>query len=267
MPVSVIDVHHVEEVLRPIWNTKNETADRVRQRIGRVLDYAKVKKYRTGDNPAGWKGNLSEIFPKPTDVQVKKHFKAMDFKDVPEYFRELREIDTITAKALAFTILTASRNTEGRCAVWSEIDLKGRMWTLPKERMKAKKAHRVPLSDEALKILDEVKGYDDTYLFPGIKKNQSISEATVRMLLRSTHDGLTVHGFRSAFCDWCAEMTNYPRKVIEHALAHQLKDETERAYQRSDLFDKRRLLMEAWSDYCLNGKTDADVVPINKTAI
>ena len=187
----------------------------------------------------------------------------MDFKAIPAYFRSLREIDTITAKALAFTILTASRHSEGRCAVWSEINLKDAMWTLPKERMKAKKQHRVPLSKEALKILEEVKDYDKVYLFPGSKENKAISEASVRKLLRKEHE-VTVHGFRSAYCDWCAEMTNYPRKVVEHSLAHQLKDETEKAYQRSDLFDKRRLLMEAWSDYCLNGQTDSEVVPIKR---
>ena len=266
LPVSVIDVDLVVKVLNPIWNTKNETADRVRQRIGKVLDYAKVMKYRTGDNPAEWKGNLSEVFTKPTDVQEVQHFKAMDFKDVPAYFRELRKVDTITAKALAFTILTASRHTEARCAVWNEINTKDAVWTLPSARMKAKKAHRVPLSDEALKILDEIKDYDSDVLFVGMKQGKPISEATVRKLLRKTRDGLTVHGFRSAFCDWCAEMTNYPRKVVEHALAHQLKDETEKAYQRSDLFDKRRLLMEAWSDYCLNGQASADIVPMRKKA-
>jgi integrase len=197
----------------------------------------------------------------------------MPYVDTPAYFQELRQVETVAAKALAFTILTATRPTETRECRWSEIDIKGKSWTIPPERMKGDREHRIPLTDEALKILEEIKGYDETILFPGIikdsktKQYKSISEATVRKLLRKTHDGLTVHGFRSSFRDWCAEMTAYPREVAEAALAHSLSNATEAAYQRGDLFAKRFKLMDAWSTYCTTEKVESEVIPINKTAL
>lgn len=267
LPVQQVDTGLVLKVIEPLWNTKTETASRVRQRIENILDWAKFRGYRNGENPALWRGHLSIELPKRSKIKKVKHFPAMPYTEVPLYFRELRQINTVAAKALAFTILTATRATEARECRWSEIDIKGKAWTIPPERMKGDEEHRIPLSDEALTILKEINGYDSELLFPGIKRDQSISEATVRKLLRKTHDGLTVHGFRSSFRDWCAEMTAYPREVAEAALAHSLSNATEAAYQRGDLFAKRFKLMDAWSKYCLTDNQKSEVVPINKTAL
>ena len=267
LPVQQVDTGLVLKVIEPLWYTKTETASRVRQRIENILDWAKFRGYREGENPALWRGHLSIELPKRSKVKKVKHFPSMPYIEAPAYFQELRQVNTVAAKALAFTILTATRATEARECRWSEIDIKCRVWTIPPERMKGDEKHRIPLTDEALKILKEIDGYDDEFLFPGLKHGQSISEATVRKLLRKTHDGLTVHGFRSSFRDWCAEMTFYPREVAEAALAHSLSNATEAAYQRGDLFAKRSKLMEAWSNYCLTDNQASEVVPINKTAI
>jgi len=265
--VKDIDVGLVMKVLEPIWPTKTETATRVRQRIENVLDWAKVRKYRTGENPALWRGHLDKLLPKPSKVQKVKHFKAMPYTDVPNYFRKLRTTNTVAAKALAFTILTATRSNEAREANWSEIDLKSGIWTIPDERMKSDRTHRVPLSKEAIAILKEVETFKiDNRVFPGLKKNKSITDAALLKHLKISHSDLTVHGFRSSFRDWCAEITNYPREIAESALAHTLKDKTEAAYQRGDMFIKRQKLMNAWANHCLKGKKDANVIPMQKQA-
>lgn len=265
LSVQDVDIGHVLKILEPLWQDKTETASRIRQRIENVLDWAKVRKYRTGENPALWRGHLDKILPKRSKVQKVKHFEAMPYIDVPLYFRELRSKDTLAAKTLAFIILTATRNNEARGAQWEEIDLDNQVWNIPDSRMKADKAHRIPLSGEAIKILKESEPFkQDGYVFPGQGKAKQISEAAILKLLKSSHPTLTVHGFRSSFRDWCAEMTSYPREVAEAALAHTLKDKTEAAYQRGDLFEKRRKLMDAWTGYCLNGDEKAEVVPIGK---
>ena len=267
LAVQDVDVGLVMKVLEPIWYEKTETATRVRQRIENILDWAKVRKYRTGENPALWRGHLDKLLPKPTKVQRVKHHDAMPYSDTPEYFRSLRNKNTLAAKALAFTILTATRSNEAREAKWDEIDLKAELWTIPDERMKAGKQHRVPLSDETLRILKEVEPFKvDDRVFPGLKKGKSISDAAVLKQLKSTHPDCTVHGFRSTFRDWCAETTNFPREIAESALAHSLKDKTEAAYQRGDMFIKRQKLMEAWANHCLTDKKASDVVPIQKMA-
>jgi len=263
LSVQSIDTGLVMKVLEPIWFIKTETASRVRQRIENILDWAKVRGYRVGENPALWRGHLDKLLPKRTKVQKVKHFKAMSYSDIPEYFRSLRKIDTLAAKALAFTVLTASRTSESRGAVQNEFDLNESIWNIPEERMKSHRSHRVPLSEESLKILEEAKVYrKGDYVFPALKKQTSISDAALLKLLKKTHPELTVHGFRSTFRDWCAEMTSYPREQAEAALAHVLKDQTEAAYQRGDMLEKRRKLMDAWADYCLNGKTLGKVIPI-----
>jgi len=265
LAVKSIDTGLVLKVLEPIWYEKTETATRVRQRIENILDWAKVRKYRTGENPALWRGHLDKTLPKPTKVQKVKHFNAMPYVDVPKYFQKIRKTETLAAKALAFIILTASRNGEARGAMWAEIDLKKGIWELPAERMKADRPHRVPLSKEAIKVLKEAKKFShDEYVFTGLKKNKPISEAAIRNLIRTDHSEVTIHGFRSSFRDWCAEMTNYPREVAEAALAHTLKDKTEAAYQRGDIFVKRKKLMDAWANYCLKSDKSAKVVPIKK---
>lgn len=267
LSVQHVDTGLVLAVVEPLWGTKTETASRIRQRIENILDWAKVRGYREGENPARWRGHLSTQLPERSKVQKVKHFPSMPYAKLPIYFNELRQVNTIAAKALAFTILTATRATEARECRWSEIDIKEKTWTIPPERMKGGNEHRIPLPDETLKILKEIKGYDSELLFPGIKHGQSISEATIRKLLRKSHDGLTVHGFRSSFRDWCAEMTAYPREVAEAALAHTLGNATEAAYQRGDLFAKRFKLMNAWSTYCTTDKVESEVIPINKTAL
>lgn len=254
LPVQRIDTGLVLKVIEPIWNTKTETASRVRQRIENILDWAKFRGYRQGENPALWRGHLSIQLPKPQKVKKVKHFPSMPYVNVPTYFQELRQVNTVSAKALAFTILTTTRPTEARECRWSEINTVKKVWTIPSERMKGDKEHRIPLSDEALAILKEIENYDATFLFPSIKQDQSISDTTVRNLLKKSHANVTVHGFRSSFRDWCAETTAYPREVAEAALAHSLKSATEAAYQRNDLFIKRSKLMNAWSAYCLTIK-------------
>lgn len=190
----------------------------------------------------------------------------MPYVEVPCYFRTLRQTNSLSAKALAFTILTATRNNEVREAKWSEIDLDAGIWTIPEERMKAEKEHRVPLTQECLIILEEAKPFKvSDYVF-SFSKSKPLSNQALLKTLKSKHPTLTVHGFRSSFRDWCAEMTAYPREVAEAALAHSLSSATEAAYQRGDIFDKRRKLMDAWSDYCLTGSTTGKVIPINKTA-
>lgn len=268
LPVQKIDVGLVMKVLEPIWYEKTETATRVRQRIENILDWARARNYRTGENPALWRGHLDKLLPKRTKLQKVKHFAAMPYADLPDYVRSLRKVNTLTAKALAFTILTATRSSETREAKWDEIDLETGIWNIPAERMKAGKIHRVPLTGECIAILKEAAKFkrDDNFVFPGMRNKRPVSDGALLKLVKQDHPTLTVHGFRSSFRDWCAEMTNYPREIAEAALAHTLKDKTEAAYQRGDILEKRRKLMDAWSDYCLNSKPSADIVPIKKQA-
>lgn len=249
--VQQIDVGLVMKVIEPIWHEKTETASRIRQRIEKVLDWAKVRQYRTGDNPAVWRGHIENLLPKRSKVQKVQHFKAMPYGDVPDYFKTLRKKETITSKALAFTILTATRNNEVREAKWHEIDLNAGIWSIPEERMKAEREHRVPLTQECLAVLEEAKKFKvNDYVFPGLSKNRPLSNQSLLKLLKTIHPTLTVHGFRSSFRDWCAEMTAYPREVAEAALAHSLTSATEAAYQRGDLLEKRREMMTTWATYC-----------------
>ena len=261
VPVQDVDVGLVLEVLEPIWHTKTETATRVRQRMETILDWATARNYRSGVNSALWKGHLDKILPKPTKIRKVKHHPALPYIYVPEYFRELRTIDTLAAKTLAFIILTATRGGEARCARWDEFN--GDTWTIPADRMKARRLFRVPLSKEVLNILEEVKPMEKRGLvFPGSRG--PISDTSVRMLLKQKYSDLTTHGFRSSFRDWCAEMSSYPREVAEAALSHVVKDKTEAAYQRGDLIEKRRRLMDSWEQYLLTFENNADMVPINR---
>ena len=265
--VQDIDIGLVMDVLEPIWYEKTETASRVRQRIENILDWATVKQYRSGDNPALWRGRLDKLLPKRVKVQKPIHFPAMDYRELPEYFRALRKRDSVATRALAFTILTAARNGEARAVTSDELDIKGKIWIIPDSRMKAGREHRVPLSAEALKIVNEMepfKRHTDHFIFPGQAHAKPISEASLLKVVKQQDRTLTVHGFRSTFRDWCAEQTSFPREVAEAALAHSVRDKTEAAYQRGDLFEKRRKLMDQWAQYCLKGKGKAKVVPIRK---
>jgi len=255
LPVSQIDTHHVLDALAPIWVTKPETARRVRQRIGLVLDWAKAKKYRTEANPCE---TISKALPKQPDVE--KHHAALHYDDLPGFFTELRDSSASDSIKLAFEflILTATRTGEVLLAQWSEIDLKKREWRIPGTRMKAKKEHRVPLSPRCIEILESAQKLGGkVYVFPTPDKDVPLSNMALLMLLRRMGKTFTAHGFRSTFRNWAGDKTNFPRQVCEMALAHTVKG-VEGDYLRTDLFDKRRKLMEAWASYA--SPTTAKVV-------
>lgn len=250
--VDQIATADVLEVLKPIWLTKPETAARLRGRIERVLDAAKAKGHRSGQNPALWRGHLDNLLPKRRKLS-RGHHAAMPYERVPAFVADLRERDAMAPRALEFTILTAARTGETFGAIWREIDLEAAIWTIPRERMKAGREHRVPLTDRAVEILTELSELStgpDAYVFPGQKKGRPLSVMAMDMILRRMDIEFTVHGFRSSFRDWAGEETSFPREVAEAALAHVVGDETERAYRRGDALEKRRKLMIAWANYC-----------------
>jgi integrase len=250
--VQVVDVGLVMKVVEPIWNVKPETASRVRGRIEAVLDWATARGYRQGENPARWRGHLENLLPKRSKVRRVEHHPALPYAELPDFMSELRQQDGVAARALEFTILTAARTGEVIGATWAEIDLQGRLWTIPGSRMKAGREHRAPLSEPVqaiLRAMAEVRTGE--HVFPGARDNRPLSQMAMLMLLRRMgRDGLTVHGFRSAFSDWCAEQTAFPSEVREMALAHVVGDKVEAAYRRGDPFEKRRQLAEAWAGYC-----------------
>jgi integrase len=268
MPVPVKDINTalVLQCIEPIWSTKTETATRVRQRIEAVLDWATARKYRSGDNPARWKGHLDKLLPKPTKLKKVIHRPALDYHQAGTFMAKLRDVDSMAAKALELQILTATRPGETVGAQWNEFNLKAKVWTIPAARMKAEKEHEIPLSTQAVKLIKELPHVSD-FLFPGVSLNKAMTTAAAMKLLKRIEPGITAHGFRSTFRDWCADQTAYPREVIEHALAHQLKDKAEASYQRSTVFPTRIKLMTAWSNYCdqVSGES-ASVTPIRKEA-
>jgi integrase len=268
MAVTDIDTAHVLKVLEPIWNSKTETASRVRGRMESVLDWAKARHYRTGDNPARWRGHLDKLLPAKTKVRKVKHHDAMPFADVPAFVAELRDNDSLSARALEFTILTAARTGETIGARWSEIDLAAKVWTVPAERTKSAREHRVPLTERALEILAGLPLEEDNDpVFIGARRGKGMSNMAMLELLRGMiENGLTVHGFRSSFRDWAGERTNFPREIAETALAHVLTDKTEAAYRRGDALEKRRQLMAAWARYCATPAVKGDVVPMQGAA-
>jgi len=237
-------------VLAPIWQTKQETASRVRGRIERVLDAAKAKGLRSGENPARWRGHLDHLLSKRRKL-ARGHHPAMPYPDVPAFMAALGERDAVAALALRFTILTAARSGEVLGARWSEIDRTTKTWVVPAERMKAGREHRVPLTDRACEILDALQAVrSGDYVFPGQPQGRPLSSMAMEMLLRRMKvESATVHGFRSSFRDWAGEATAFPREIAESALAHTVGDATERAYRRGDALEKRRLLMDAWARF------------------
>ena len=270
MSVGEITTDEVMRVLRPIWQKKPETASRVRGRIEAVLDAATAEGVRAGDNPARWRGHLAKLLPAHKKVAAVRHHPALPFDQVPAFVAELRTKVGMSARALEFAILTAARTGEVRGARWSEIDLTEAVWTVPKERMKANREHRVPLSAEALALLRACQpptaGWDrNGYVFPGERPQKPLSEMALEMLLRRMNEvdegvappwrdrngePVVPHGFRSTFRDWCSEATDYPRDLAEAALAHALRDKTEAAYRRGDALEKRRKMMEDWARFC-----------------
>jgi integrase len=254
LPVAVIDVSHVTKVIEPLWSTKTETASRLRGRIESILDAATAKKLRAGENPARWRGHLENLLPKRAKVRKVKHHAALPYPEMHAFMTALRGQDGTAARAMAFVILTAARTGEAIGARWSEIGDDG-VWIVPGERMKAGNEHRVPLSAPALAILRGMRpeGEDepDGYIFPGGKAGEPLSNmAMLELLRRMGRADVTVHGFRSTFRDWAAERTTFPAEVAEMALAHVIDDKTRAAYQRGDLFAKRKQLMDAWARYC-----------------
>jgi integrase len=246
LPITAVDTALVLKALEPIWITKHETARRLRSRIESILDWAKARGHREGENPARWKGHLSELLPKTSNVHTVKHHAALPYAEISGLVAELRSRDDRDARCLELLILTASRVGAVVGARAEEFDLVGRTWTIPAARMKRRgsaraKPHRVPLCDAAVAVVQRV-GKTEGLLFPGAR-DVSLQKAHRR-------PEITTHGFRSTFRDWAAECTAFPREVIEMAMAHAVGDETEAAYFRSDLFDKRRRLMEAWADFC-----------------
>jgi integrase len=262
--VAVADVvtPHVLAALEPIWRTKAETAGRLRGRIEAVLDYAKARQWRAGENPATWRGHLVELLPSHTKIAQPQHHAALPWGEVAAFVERVRGQAAMAARALEFAILTAARTGEVLGARWREIDLDAKVWTVPADRMKAGREHRVPLSDPAVAILVALRGIfahdPDAYVFPGTRESKPLSNMAMIMLLRRMKRGdLTAHGFRSTFRDWVSERTGYPREVAEAALAHLISDKVEAAYRRGDLFEKRRRLMREWGTFCTTPVRDA----------
>ena len=269
MFVSDIESSHVVRTLTPIWTTKTETASRLRGRIERILAFATTQGFRSGDNPARYRGHLDNVLPSPEKLKNVQHHPALDYEDVGRFMTAVRRVDSIAARGLEFLILTAARSGEVRGARWSEIDLKNKLWTIPGARMKAGKQHVIPLNDAALKNLQSLPRFEGVDLvFPGFRQGV-LSDATIGKVIKTLHLSdcnsgsgtgfvdkdsggrvITCHGFRSTFRDWAAEQTAFPREVIEHCLAHQLKDKAEAAYQRKTSIPKREKLMQFWADYC-----------------
>jgi integrase len=266
LPVAQVEVGAVMRVLEPLWQAKTETAARLRGRIEAVLDYATARGWRTGENPARWRGHLANLLPAPSKITKVEHHAALPWREIGAFMSALAEEEGSSALALRFAILTAARTGEVIGARWSDIDTKHALWTIPAGRMKAGREHRVPLSDEVLTGLKEAGRLGtnqkaDGFVFPGGRPGKSLSSMALLMLLRRMGRGdLTVHGFRSTFRDWCAEATNHPREVAEAALAHVLRDKTEAAYQRGDLIEKRRRLMADWASFCARSAVAGEVV-------
>lgn len=259
--VSKIETADVISTLTPIWSEKPETANRVRQRIEAVIDYASALGIRTGDNPARWRGHLDHLLPKPKKVRAVKHHPALPHADITDFMTELSTRTGIAAQALGFTILTAARSGETRGMTWAEVDLENATWTIPAQRMKAAKEHRVALSEAAITLLGPRRDANALVFESEAKPGKPISDMSMTAVLRRMkRDDITVHGFRSTFRDWAGETTGFPREVIEAALAHGIKDKAEAAYARSDLFDKRRKLMEAWANVAIAKPAFGNVV-------
>lgn len=263
LQIVKIETADVISTLTPIWSAKPETANRVRQRIEAVIDYASALGIRTGDNPARWRGHLDHLLPKPTKVRAVKHHPALPHSEIANFMADLAARNGVAARALAFTVLTAARSGETRGMTWGEVDLDARLWVIPADRMKAGKEHRVPLTDAAIASLGPRRD-DEALVFESeTKPGKPISDMSMTAVLRRMgHGDITVHGFLSTFRDWAGEMTGFPREVIEAALAHGIKDKAEAAYARSDLFDKRRELMDAWTSVANSRDLGVNVVAL-----
>ena len=260
MPVAAIQTDNILAVLEPVWQTVPETARRVRMRLEKILDAARVRGYRSGENPARWTGHLDHLLPMHGKA-TRKHHAAMAWAEIPNFMRELEAREGAAALGFRFLILTASRTSEVLNAQWSEFDLENCTWTIPAARMKSRRDHRVPLSKPAMDVLGQAEGQHKKFVFPGPGDNGPLSNMALLMLLRRLkREGATAHGMRSAFRDWASECTNFSNEVCELALAHAIENATEAAYRRGDLFQKRKALMEEWAKFTGFGKENFPVI-------
>jgi integrase len=266
LPVGAIDTGLVTKALEPIWAAKTETASRVRGRIECILDWAKARGFRNGENPARWRGHLDSLLPARSKVRRVEHHAALPFSEIGAFMAQLREQSTAAARALEFTILTAARTGEVLGACWDEIDRDAAVWTIPPDRMKGAREHRVPLSAAALAVIEQMHSLrENDYVFPGDRRDR-LSDRAMDMLLRRMGREVTVHGFRSSFRDWAAECTHFPREVAEAALAHAVGDKVEAAYRQGDLFAKRQRLMSEWAGYCYKTPASGTVISLHASA-
>lgn len=267
-PVARVDSEAVMGVLRPLWERVPETASRLRGRIEAVLDAAKARGWREGENPARWKGHLSARLPSPRKVKATQHHPALAWQQIPAFLVELRRREGVAARAIELAILTAARSGEVRGMTWAELDLTAAVWTIPASRMKAGKMHRVPLPPAAVQLLRSIQPRGVTagaLVFPGVRSGKPLSDMSLTAVVRRMNEdsgdaptwrdqvsgeAITVHGFRSTFRVWAGERTSQPRELVEAALAHTLKDKVEAAYARTDLLERRRPLMEEWAAHC-----------------
>lgn len=264
-PIDAIETSDVMKIIEPLWAGKTETASRVRGRIENIIDYAKARGWHSGENPARWRGHLANLLPARSKVQRVVHHAALPWREIGAFVAELRTHESMSAKAVEFAILTAARSGEVRGARWNEIGLATKTWTVPAERMKADREHRVPLSDRAadiLRIVEPLRKRPDGLVFPGGRIGHSLTDVALSKSVAAVREGITLHGFRSTFRDWCAEATSYPREVAEAALAHTNRDRTEAAYFRGDVFAKRVRLMAEWAAFCSRPAIEAEVRPI-----
>ena len=270
--VDVIDTEDMLKILSPIWTAKTVTAKRTQGRIENVLDFAAAHKYRDHLNPARWRGHLDKLLPRPSRVKTVSHHPAMPYTEVPGFMVELSNLESTSASALQFLILTATRTNEVLQALWSEIDLEASIWTIPAAKMKTKRGHRVPLSDAVMAILKGLERDEgNPYVFPGARYGRPLSNISLLQVMRGIGYGVkgsrgdyVPHGFRSSFRDWSGEVSSFPRDVAEMALAHVIANKVEAAYRRGDLFTKRTEMMQMWASYLANRNDDSKVVSIGK---
>ena len=264
MAVEDIDLPDILKVLEPIWQEKTETATRLRQRLEQILNWAAVSGYRSGENPARWKGHLDAVLPAPGKIKKVSHHAALPWQEMGAFMTALRKKQGMAARCLEFIILTAGRSGEARLATWDELDLESRIWTVPAERMKAGKEHKVPLTDDAVKLLKSLPRLEGSPYVFAAPRGGPLSDMSISAVCRRMKVDAVPHGFRSTFRDWCSENTNFPREVAEMALAHTIESKVEAAYRRGDLFEKRRKLMDAWAGFCNTVQTEekADILPI-----
>lgn len=258
LPIQEVDTGLILKALEPIWKTKTETASRVRGRIEAILDWASARGHRKGENPARWRGHLENLLPKRSKVQRVQHHPALPYSEIGAFMADLRNQEGLAALALELLILTATRTSEAIAACWTELNLKDKVWTIPADRIKAGREHRIPLSGSVITILETLSkvreimpdGELSPWVFPGVRGKSLSNGALLALLKRMGRSDITAHGFRSTFRDWAAEQTSFPREVAEMALAHAIGDKVEAAYRRGDLIEKRRQLMEDWGEHC-----------------